>query len=105
MADICPACGALPCDQTLDTVTLIAAQAGPDRHKDDGCSIAFNKWWAALTLRGATARRGNLSGEAFEAGWVAAMAEVKEAEAFHAKIRDEERRQEAADQSYDRWWR
>lgn len=42
---------------------------GPDRHKDDGCSVAFNKWWGALTLRGDPARRGNLSGEAFEAGW------------------------------------
>lgn len=73
---------------------------GPNRAKDDGCSIAFNEWWGALTLRGDPERRGNLPGEAFEAGWVAAMAEVKEAEAFLNKIRDDERRQAARDASW-----
>ena len=73
---------------------------GPNRHKDDGCSIAFNKWWGKLTLKGDPSHRGNLPGEAFEAGWVAAMAEMKETEAFLAKIRAEERRQGIPDGPY-----
>lgn len=75
---------------------------GPDRHKDDGCSIAFHKWWEALTLRGDPGKRGNLPGEAFESGWMAAMDEAKEAEAFLNKIRDEERRQERHDRDWSR---
>ena len=73
---------------------------GPDRHKDDGCSIAFHQWWGEQTLKGDPSRRGNLVGDAFEAGWVAAMAEVKEAEAFLAKIRAEERARGIPDGPY-----
>ena len=71
-----------------------------DRHPDDGCNIAYNKWWLDLCGKGDPSRSGigNLIGEAFLAGWEAAMSEVKEAEAFLRKIRTEEaeeRRKEA----------
>jgi hypothetical protein len=63
------------------------------RAPDDPCFIAYENWWEGLTRRGDPIRRPDLVGEAFEAGWRAAMAEVKEAEAFLNKIRNEERRE------------
>lgn len=71
-----------------------------DRHPDDGCRIAYESWWRDLTIKGDPIRRPNLVGEAFEAGWRAAMNEVKEAEAFLNKIRSEERLAEDEDK---RW--
>jgi len=63
------------------------------RDPDDPCYIAYDNWWHELVLKGDPSRRPNLVEEAFEAGWRLAMNEVKEAEAFLNKIRDEERRE------------
>lgn len=60
-----------------------------DRHPDDPCRIAYDKWWTGLTLQGDPIRRPHLIDEAFMAGWTAAMREIKEARAFLAEIRAE----------------
>lgn len=65
-----------------------------DRHPDDGCRIAHDRWWSEIARKGDPVRRPNLVGEAFEAGWRSAMEEVKEAEAFLRKIQQQERREE-----------
>jgi len=72
-----------------------------DRHPEDPCRLAHDAWWKALTLQGDPLHRYDLVGEAFEAGWVAAMNETKEAQAFLRKIRDEERREDRRAQSYE----
>ena len=72
-----------------------------DRHQDDPCRIAYDQWWLGLTRQGDPMHRYDLVGEAFEAGWQAAMNEMKEAEAFLRKIRDEERREERRAKEWD----
>ena len=72
-----------------------------DRHPEDPGRLAYEAWWRDIQLYGDPIRRAWLVSEAFEAGWRAAMAEIKEAEAFLRKIRDEERREERRAQSHE----
>jgi hypothetical protein len=73
------------------------ARTPRDRHPDDGCRIAHDKWWSEVSRQGDPIRRPNLAGEAFEAGWTAAMTEAMEARRFVENIQDDERRQRAED--------